>query len=73
MPTGSTPRATKQNPLLEDQGIARGWQDSRGGRQEGATLESEQRYSRLLASVTDYVQAVLVQDGRGWGRFTART
>ena len=29
-----------------------------------AALESEQRYKRLLASVTDYVYAVMVQDGR---------
>lgn len=31
---------------------------------EDATLESEQRYKRLLASVTDYVYAVTVEDGR---------
>lgn len=29
-----------------------------------ATPESEQRYKRLLASVTDYVYAVMVEDGR---------
>ncbi len=29
-----------------------------------ATLESEQRYRRLLASVTDYVYSVTVKDGR---------
>jgi PAS domain S-box-containing protein len=29
-----------------------------------AVLESEQRYKRLLAAVTDYVYAVTVQDGR---------
>ncbi|HWW03128.1 MAG TPA: ATP-binding protein [Candidatus Acidoferrum sp.] len=31
---------------------------------DGATLESEQRYKRLLDSVTDYVYAVMVEDGR---------
>lgn len=31
---------------------------------EEATLESEQRYKRLLASVTDYVYTVMVEDGR---------
>src|SRR5947209_6362510 len=31
---------------------------------EQATLESEQRYKRLLASVTDYVYAVTVENGR---------
>ena len=31
---------------------------------EEATLESEQRYKRLLASVTDYVYTVMVEQGR---------
>ncbi|HZR16858.1 MAG TPA: ATP-binding protein [Verrucomicrobiae bacterium] len=31
---------------------------------EQATLESERRYKRLLASVTDYVYAVTVEEGR---------
>jgi PAS domain S-box-containing protein len=31
---------------------------------DGATIESEQRYKRLLASVTDYAYAVMVKDGR---------
>jgi PAS domain S-box-containing protein len=31
---------------------------------EQATLQSEQRYKRLLAAVTDYVYAVTVEDGR---------
>jgi sigma-B regulation protein RsbU (phosphoserine phosphatase) len=31
---------------------------------EEATPESEQRYKHLLASVTDYVYAVMVEDGR---------
>ena len=31
---------------------------------DGATSESEQRYKRLLASVTDYVYTVMVEDGR---------
>jgi PAS domain S-box-containing protein len=34
-----------------------------------ATLESEQRYKRLLASVTDYVYAVTVEDGRAVSTF----
>ena len=37
---------------------------------EQATLESEQRYKRLLASVTDYVYAVMVEDD--WSRMTGR-
>jgi len=36
---------------------------------EQATLESEQRYKRLLASVTDYVYAVTVEDGRAVSTF----
>ena len=36
---------------------------------EEATLESEQRYKRLLASVTDYVYAVTVEDGRAVSTF----
>src|SRR5258707_14727471 len=36
---------------------------------EQATLESEQRYKRLLASVTDYVYAVAVEDGREGSTF----
>src|SRR5258707_6681255 len=36
---------------------------------EQATLESEQRYKRLLASVTDYVYAVTVEDGRAVATF----
>jgi PAS domain S-box-containing protein len=31
---------------------------------EAATLESEERYKRLLAAVTDYVYTVTVEDGR---------
>lgn len=31
---------------------------------DAATMESEQRYKRLLASVTDYVYTVTVEDGR---------
>ena len=31
---------------------------------EEATLESEERYKRLLSSVTDYVYAVIVEDGQ---------
>jgi PAS domain S-box-containing protein len=38
--------------------------DKAKGPVDGATLESEQRYKRLLASVTDYVYAVMVEDGR---------
>ncbi|HWX18684.1 MAG TPA: ATP-binding protein [Candidatus Binatia bacterium] len=34
-----------------------------------ATLESEQRYKRLLASVTDYVYAVMVENGRAVATF----
>jgi PAS domain S-box-containing protein len=34
---------------------------------DDATLESEQRYKRLLASVTDYVYAVRVDNGRAVG------
>ena len=36
---------------------------------EQAALESEQRYKRLLASVTDYVYAVTVEDGRAVSTF----
>jgi PAS domain S-box-containing protein len=36
---------------------------------EQATLESEQRYKRLLASVTDYVYSVTVEDGRAVSTF----
>src|ERR1700722_2960700 len=36
---------------------------------EQATLESEQRYKRLLASVTDYAYAVTVEDGRAVSTF----
>src|SRR6266404_1273593 len=36
---------------------------------EQATLESEQRFKRLLASVTDYVYAVTVEDGRAVSTF----
>ena len=36
---------------------------------EAATLESEQRYKRLLAAVTDYVYAVTVEDGRAVSTF----
>jgi PAS domain S-box-containing protein len=36
---------------------------------ELASLESEERYKRLLASVTDYVYAVAVQDGRAVSTF----
>ena len=36
---------------------------------EQATLETEQRYKRLLASVTDYVYSVTVEDGRAVSTF----
>ena len=36
---------------------------------EQTTLESEQRYKRLLASVTDYVYAVTVEGGRAISTF----
>src|SRR5215831_15549250 len=36
---------------------------------EEATVESEQRYKRLLASVTDYVYAVTVENGRAVSTF----
>src|ERR1051325_945393 len=36
---------------------------------EQATQESEQRYKRLLASVTDYVYAVTVENGRAVSTF----
>src|SRR6266705_3668190 len=36
---------------------------------EQAAVESEQRYKRLLASVTDYVYAVTVEDGRAVSTF----
>jgi len=42
---------------------------TRSKKHEQASLESEQRYKRLLASVTDYVYAVTVEDGRAVSTF----
>jgi PAS domain S-box-containing protein len=42
---------------------------SRNQTGEQATLESEQRYKHLLASVTDYVYSVTVEDGRAVSTF----